>query len=477
VRGPESQEQRIAAVSRRLEYDTDAAAVIAAAQPAEAALRHAIVEAQGRLELLPITGAHLSTVTAICAEELLDGIRGDLAVIKTARALAAWEKATDIGPEHIRRAAAFALPHRIRRRPSASAASRKGNSAPRSTPPRTSSGRGGYGPGFAEEPNEGSSGRPDEPAENAGDTRRHNPAVGGGYGTLSAAGSGNTDAASGAAGEALGAAAALRPGPGLGEPPAVNLVTDLIDAESSGRRGTGSVASRRATRVTPYDQTGTLAINETLTSAAIRGRRLGARGVALAASDLMQHGRSGPGRSSILFLVDASASMATRRRIDLATSAALGLLKSNYQHRDEVALMVFRGEGADLLVPFTSAIEGVERALSDVPTGGRTPLARALLDAAEILQTRDPALLVIFTDGRANVSIANEDPWQESLEACVHLKSACAAAVVIDCEPGPIILGRARQLAAALGAEWVALSALEAAELTVRIRKRLDMLE
>jgi magnesium chelatase subunit D len=191
----------------------------------------------------------------------------------------------------------------------------------------------------------------------------------------------------------------------------------------------------------------------------------------------MQHGRSGPGRSSVLFLVDASASMATQRRLEFAKSAALGLLKSNYQHRDEVALMVFRGEGVDLVMPFTSGIEGVEQALNDVPTGGRTPLARALIDAAEVLRTREPSLLVVFTDGRANVSVGSEDPWAESLAACAELKEACAGAVVIDCEPGPIVLGRARQLAAALGAECVALSALEAAELTIRIQRRLDTLE
>lgn len=254
----------------------------------------------------------------------------------------------------------------------------------------------------------------------------------------------------------------------------VNLVTDLIDRETSGRRGTGSIASRRATRATPYDQTGTLAINETLTTAAVRGRRLGERGIALAASDLMQHGRNGPGRSSVLFLVDASASMATQRRLELAKSAALGLLKSNYQHRDEVALMTFRGDGVDLVMPFTGGVEGVEQALTDVPTGGRTPLARALKEAAGILGTREKSLLILFTDGRANVGVADGDPWQESLEAAAKLQESCAGAVVIDCEPGPIVLGRARRLAAALGAECVPLNSLEAGEFTLQIQRRLE---
>jgi magnesium chelatase subunit D len=262
----------------------------------------------------------------------------------------------------------------------------------------------------------------------------------------------------------------------VAQPIAVNLITDLIDRESSGRRGTGSMGSRRAMRATPYDQTGTLAINETLTAAAVRGGRAGERGIALAASDLMQHGRSGPGHSSVLFLVDASASMATQRRLELAKGAVLGLLQSNYQHRDEVALLTFRGAAVDLVMPFTNSIDGVEQALTEVATGGRTPLARALTEAAQILQTRDPSLLIVFTDGRANVAMAGGDPWQESLAAAAQLKDSCAAAVVIDCEPGPIVLGRARQLAATLEAECIALSSLEAGEFTLQIQRRLEAL-
>ena len=456
VRGLDTQELRMAAVGKRLEFDADPGSVIAAAREAEDALRRALVDARARLMLLPVTGAHLSMVASICFEQMLDGIRGDLAIIKTARALAAWEKASEIGAEHIRRAAAFALPHRVRRRPAQPTSSRN---ASVSQPP--SAGR--YGPNVA---------------AGAGARSEAGAAIAAG-GSAGVAGSGATatpgDSRGGGAQPIT--TALLQPAPALSEAVAINLVTDLIDRESSGRRGTGSVASRRAVHATPYDQTGTLAINETLTAAAARGRRVGERGIALAPSDLMQHGRSGPGRSHVLFLVDASASMATQRRLELAKGAALALLKSNYQHRDEVALMVFRGDGADLVMPFTSSIEGVEEALGDVPTGGRTPLARALIDATKVLRTREPALLLVFTDGRANVSVSDGDPWEESLAACEALRDACAGAVVIDCEPGPIVLGRARQLAAALGAECIALSALEGNGLTVQILRRLEALQ
>ena len=92
------------------------------------------------------------------------------------------------------------------------------------------------------------------------------------------------------------------------------------------------------------------------------------------------------------------------------------------------------------------------------------------------MQTREPALLVLFTDGRANVSLDGGDPWEEALAACAQLQSAGAGALVIDCEPGPIVLGRARVLAQALGAECIALDDLDATALTLRIHGRLESL-
>jgi len=99
-----------------------------------------------------------------------------------------------------------------------------------------------------------------------------------------------------------------------------------------------------------------------------------------------------------------------------------------------------------------------------------------LTQAADVLRTRENPLLIIFTDGRANVSLADGDPWQESLAAAAQLKECCAGAVVVDCEPGPIFLGRARQLAAALDAECIALSSLDAGDFTVHIQRRLEAL-
>lgn len=424
VRGLAMHDMRIAAIRQRLSFDDHPATVLTAVQPQEQALREGIVAARERLATLPITNAHLSVVTALSVEHHLDGIRGDLAIIKTARALAAWQAAAEIRDEHIRRAADLALPHRTRQK--------KSRHVPRA-------------PANLNPPSQTRASVDGEPA----------PA---------------TDGAPAVQSPRLQVAP---PGPEWGP---VRLVTDVIDREAVGRRGAASLSPQRVVGAVSYELTGTLAIAPTLSAAARRGARVGDEGMRLAASDLRQDERRGPGLCHVLFLVDASGSMATKRRLEVAKDAALGLMSSSYQRRDEVALMAFRGEGADLVLPFTRQIGSIERALSNVPTGGRTPLARALLDATQLLQTREPALLVLLTDGRANVSAEGGDPWEEALAAASRVQTACAGALVIDCESGPIVLGRARVLAEALGAECIALDDMDETSLTLRIHGRLESL-
>ena len=432
VRGLSDPDARIEAIRGRLAFDDDPASVAEAARPAERTLREAIAAARFRLKSLLITDAHLSVVAALAAEHQLDGIRGDLAILKAARALAAWQAAPEINEEHIRRAAELAVTHRMRL------------SKPKHRMP---------GSRQFDSPQKKSAATEQNPAATV-----QNPAV--------------SDRNVEAVNSSLGAAAAAPPA----ERGSVRWVTDLIDRDLAGRRRGDALASQRIVGVVPLENTGSLAIAETLVSAVRRGVRADERGVVLAAADLKQHERRGSGRSHVLFLVDASGSMATRRRLEVAKGAALGLLASSYQNRDEVALMAFRAEGTDLVLPFTRHVAGIEQALAEVATGGRTPLARALLDAARLLQTREPALLVLLTDGRANVSAEGGDPWEEALAACVPLQAACAAALVVDCEPGPIVLGRARVLAEALRAECVALDALDSAALSLHIHRRLESL-
>jgi magnesium chelatase subunit D len=167
------------------------------------------------------------------------------------------------------------------------------------------------------------------------------------------------------------------------------------------------------------------------------------------------------GRESnlVLFVVDASGSMAARRRMAVVKTAVLSLLRDAYQRRDRIGMITFRGSTAETVLPPTSSHEvGVLR-LAALRTGGRTPLAAGLRAAAATIATerrRDPRrrpLLVLVTDGRAT---SGPDP------VAVAPALAGVATVVVDCESGPVRLGLAARLAAALDADLMPLDQLEA---------------
>jgi magnesium chelatase subunit D len=124
-------------------------------------------------------------------------------------------------------------------------------------------------------------------------------------------------------------------------------------------------------------------------------------------------------------------------------------------------------------------VEQAERVLRVLPTGGRTPLAHALLLASEAVKFRQrshsglPILLVLLSDGRANVPLpgTKEDPWQQALRAAEELAGAGIAALMLDTHAGYVQLGRVETLAKVLGAALLPLSELSADNLILTLRQ------
>jgi magnesium chelatase subunit D len=169
------------------------------------------------------------------------------------------------------------------------------------------------------------------------------------------------------------------------------------------------------------------------------------------------------------FVVDASGSMALHR-MRQAKGAVNALLQQAYVHRDQVALLAFRGEQAELLLPPSQSVELAKRALDVLPTGGGTPLAAALLAAYQVAeQARSRGIhrttLVLITDGRPNVPLRLDPSHdkQARLEQArgevqtlsARLRAAGIGAVVIDTQRSYVSRGEAQQLAAWLGGRYV----------------------
>jgi magnesium chelatase subunit D len=176
-------------------------------------------------------------------------------------------------------------------------------------------------------------------------------------------------------------------------------------------------------------------------------------------ADLREAVHKGRESNLVLFVVDASGSMAARQRMRAVKAAVLSLLRDAYQRRDKVGLVTFRGAGAELVLPPTTSHEIAAARLRELATGGRTPLAAALHTAARTVRThrlRDPhrrALVVLVTDGRHTSGPPPAD---------VAPVLRGTAAVVVDCESGAVRLGLATRLAVALDAEYLRVDELSA---------------
>lgn len=180
----------------------------------------------------------------------------------------------------------------------------------------------------------------------------------------------------------------------------------------------------------------------------------------------------------LVFVVDASGSMGAHGRMAATKGALMSLLVDAYQKRDRVALITFRKNEAELKLPPTSSVELGARFLRDLPVGGRTPLSAALVKAYELTRTvllRDPTakpLLILVTDGKANVALGNRKPVEEALLIAERLVAdGRIHPIVVDTEKmGIVQFGLAKKLAAVMNAAYFRIEDLKADTL-VRIVK------
>ncbi|MBU0492008.1 MAG: VWA domain-containing protein [Chloroflexi bacterium] len=239
------------------------------------------------------------------------------------------------------------------------------------------------------------------------------------------------------------------------------------------RRKRGRYIASRPANGQPTD----VAFDATLRQAALRG--VGASEPAPAAGpaltirpqDVQNKVRVRRAANLILFVVDASWSMAAAARIVATKGAVLSLLQDAYQRRDQVGLVVFQKDAARVVLPPTTSVELAQAALQDVPVGGKTPLSAGLYAAHQIVhqaRRRNPEvmpLVVILTDAAGNVSMTGLPPQEEALQIAQAIRRTGIRSVVINTEHESFDRGLAQELAEALGAPCYTIRQLEAQDL------------
>jgi magnesium chelatase subunit D len=425
-------------IRHRMSFEADPEVFAAKYAQQDADLARRIAEARESIDDVVLPDNELRRIAALCAAFDVDGMRADLVVARTAVAHAAWRGAQTVGEEDIRVAAELALPHRRRRDPfddpgldpqqldDAMAATQEIQDQPEDPEPD-----------------------PDPPGGGSTDVDSDYSAPRGN--------SSSKTRPSAAPSGVFRARTLVVPGVGEGSP----------GRRSRARNRTGTVVSSTS----EPEQGHGVHVFETLLTAARRQQRPGRPRPQ--PDDVRRAIREGREGNLVIFVVDASGSMAARDRMAAVSGATLSLLRDAYQRRDKVAVITFRQQDATVLLPPTSSVHIAGRRLARFDTGGKTPLAQGLLAARDVVvreKARDRArrsLVVVLTDGRAT---GGPDPLGRTRAAAARLVAEGAACVVVDCETSFVRLGLAEELARHLGAPAVRLSALRADNLTDVVR-------
>lgn len=414
-------QDRTEAVTRRLAFESDPAGFMQRWKEAEEEKSQRIVRAQQLLPDVTISANLLQAISERCLAAGVDGLRADLTMAKAAIAWAGYQGRTEVEDADLDVVADLALGHR------------------RTKPPE-----------------------PPAPPPNGGLKSEER-------GARSEDGTASAPSKINPRSSILDVQSSLLPSSGLFVPRLEPKAELLRHSDQQGRWRNG--ADRKTWRaqglLRAYHKDSVISWTGTIRAASLgqreRGRSNQDGAVILRMEDLRGWPRRGAGGCLLLFVVDASGSMAARQKIRQTKSAILSLLKQAYERRDQIALLAFRGIGTVLVLSPTRAMRVARQAVERLSVGGTTPLALGLLEARRLAcrqrrrQPRQPIWLILLTDGRANVGIDGRDPWTSALAAGRTLRIEGLKSMVIDTEMDWPRLGRVSELAQAMDAACIPL--------------------
>lgn len=372
-------------VRRRLAFERDPEGFAAAWLERDAHLRARVAEAQVAVESLDVASAQLDFIAETCSRLGAQGMRADIVAARTASALAALDGCSDVGDDHVRQALMLALPHRIADPLRESAQEAIARVAVELA-----------GAGFA-----------------AGDHDIEQIAGG------PRAGDGSLNVST-------------------GRRPVRNGAGPLSPAAAAGRaRRRQSTGGERLDALPAFTRDDAVDLHATLSATARRTSAGEREAVTVEAADLRSAVRSAGSQSLVALAIDTSGSLFAslgRAGLEAALSDLLGDARSA---RDRVALVTFGGSAAQQLSPPTRNHALLANLLARVEAGGTTPLADGIAATAELVRrecSRHPGgsiVVMIVTDGRANVSSSGGDPLTDAYRQAERLAGLEADVFVV----------------------------------------------
>jgi magnesium chelatase subunit D len=266
-------------------------------------------------------------------------------------------------------------------------------------------------------------------------------------------------------------------------PRKIDTPLDRLSRKKTGRRSRSHTERKRGRYIRARPSRGKatdLAFDATLRAAAPYQRRRDEQrkrvAFAIQPDDFQRKVRVKRTANLVLFVVDASWSMAVAERMAATKGAILSLLTDAYQRRDRVGLIVFQKDRATMVLPPTNSIHLARRALADIPVGGKTPLSAGLFLAHETIHREKVfhpdvlPLVILLTDGAGNVSMGGLPPQEEAHRIAREIAEAEIRSIVINMEHAAFDQGLAQSLAEHLKAPCYTLNELKAENLYRAVR-------
>jgi magnesium chelatase subunit D len=255
------------------------------------------------------------------------------------------------------------------------------------------------------------------------------------------------------------------------------------DAKSGSGRRSKTVSDTKKGRYIgfcmPKGKSYDIAFDATLRAAAPHQRLRDKNGLALSIKpqDIRQKRREHRVGNTIFFAVDASGSMGAQKRMIETKNAVLSLLYDAYQKRDRIGLIAFRKDEAEILLPVTRSIDLAQKRLQSLPTGGRTPLAKGLKLALQMIYSEKikdhdmVPLLILITDGKVNDK-SSETPYKDVISISDEAAKKDIPSIVIDTENSAFPLGIAKEIAEHMKSEYVKIQDIKAQKIVDIVRMR-----
>lgn len=471
IRSIADTEARKEILTRRIQYDEDPVAFYEAWREDEERLAQQITRARELFYRVSYTEEDLFNIAQLTADLGVDGHRGDIVILKSSLAHAAFEGRDVINARDILLAAELALSHRLKKQPLQQGEARleQMREQLRGLEAQMASSK---APLLHEVSSVGK--KKDLTGDESTTDDRLPP--------LESIPKRQQDTEEGPSSSSRQGMPV--PVGGALKPPRLTTPLDRLARRASGRRSLTRTERKRGRYVLSRPMEGRIddiAFDATIRQAAPHQVRRQRSDVALAVErdDLRRKVRVSRTANLVLFVVDASWSMAAAERMVATKGAILSLLQDAYQRRDKVGLIVFRQNGAELLLPPTSSIRLAEGMLEDITVGGKTPLSSGLYLAYQVFvreMRRNPRvipLMILLTDGAGNVSMTDLAPREEGCQIAELIHSSSIRSVVINTEHKSFDRGLAQELAFYLKAECYTLEELGAQELYEAVRNEL----